>query len=72
MGIVLYSTNCPKCNVLKAKLNSKNIPYVEITDVDTIRAKGIMSIPYLEVDNKLMDFTNAVAWINQTNDINTF
>lgn len=63
--IILYSTNCPKCNVLEKKLQSKNIDFEICNDVDLMLSKGIQQAPYLEVDNKLMDFSKAVKWVNE-------
>ena len=63
--IILYSTNCPKCNVLEKKLQSKNIDFEICNDVDLMLSKGIQQAPYLEVDNELMDFTKAVKWVNE-------
>ena len=63
--IILYSTNCPKCNVLEKKLQSKNIDFEICNDVDLMLSKGIQQTPYLEVDNELMDFSKAVKWVNE-------
>ena len=65
---VLYSIGCPKCNVLERKLQNKNIPFVICADVDLILNKGIKSVPVLEVDGKIMDFTQANKWINAQGD----
>lgn len=62
--IVLYSTHCPKCKVLEAKLQQKNIKYTEVTDMDVMQSKGFMSVPILEVNNKAMNFKDANNWIN--------
>lgn len=62
--VVFYSTHCPKCSVLEKKLKQANIEYTEINDVRTMLAKGMTSAPNLEVDGKLMGFTEAVEWIN--------
>ena len=62
--ITLFSTNCPKCKVLTMKLDKKGINYTKVEDVDAMLAKGIKAAPYLEVDNELMNFTQAVAWVN--------
>lgn len=62
--IKLYSTHCPRCKVLVAKLNQKNVKFEEITDINTMEKLGIMSVPMLLVDDKLMDFKEAVTWIN--------
>lgn len=65
MNVVLYSTHCPKCRVLETKLKQKKVKYVEIDDVNTMLAKGIKSAPYLEVDETLMNFNDAVKWVNE-------
>nr|DAO99889.1 MAG TPA: NrdH [Caudoviricetes sp.] len=63
--IVVYSTGCPKCGVLERKLNEKSISYEMCTDVDKMLALGITSVPVLDVDGKIMDFQEAVKWINE-------
>lgn len=65
MNVVLYSTHCPKCKVLETKMKQKNVEYVEIDDINAMLAKGIKSAPYLEVDGTLMDFNEAVKWVNE-------
>ena len=62
--VTLYTTHCPKCKVLTAKLNEKGIPDEEVDDVNTMISKNIITAPYLEVDGNLMDFVNAVNWVN--------
>ena len=60
---VPYSTGCPQCNVLKEKLKAANIDYIEVTDKDTIIAKGITKVPVLEVDGIQMALSAANEWI---------
>ena len=62
--IILYSTGCPKCCVLTKKLIDKNIPFKESMDIDEMEAMGIQSVPVLSVGGKLLDFSEAVQWIN--------
>lgn len=62
---VLYSTGCPKCNVLKRKLADANIPYTEVTDVQTILSKGIEAVPVFESEGKLMDFSQTIKWLKE-------
>lgn len=64
MEVVLYSTHCPRCIVLEKKLNSKNVAYTEVNDIEAMEKKGIMSVPVLEVDGSLMNFVEANNWIN--------
>lgn len=63
--IVLYTTFCPKCKILETKLNSNNIEYEEVTDTELMISKGFMSVPVLEVDGEIMDFSKANKWINE-------
>jgi glutaredoxin-related protein len=65
MSIILYSTGCPKCNVLEAKLNSKSIKYEVCRDIEVMQSKGMMSAPNLEVDGELMDFSAAIKWVRE-------
>jgi glutaredoxin-related protein len=63
--ITLYSTHCPRCRVLETKLTQKNIEFNVVTDVNKMESLGIQSVPILEVDDKLLNFTDAVAWVNK-------
>ena len=64
-NIVLYSTGCPKCEVLKKKLTESGVLYEENHSVDEMLALGITQVPVLEVDGTMMDFKSAVAWVNK-------
>ena len=63
--VILYSTHCPRCKVLEAKLKQKNIEHEEINDVEQMKAKGFNEAPKLEVDGVVMNFTEAVKWIGE-------
>lgn len=67
MDIILYSTHCPQCNVLESKLKQKGIQYEEVNDVNVMVEKGFMSAPVLEVDGEVMNFGNAITWVNAYN-----
>ena len=62
--ITLYSTHCPRCVMLEKKMGMKNIEYKVNDDVDLMTEKGITTIPALEVDGKIMEFKEAVDWVN--------
>ena len=74
-NIKLYSTGCPKCNVLKKKLDSINAQYDIITDMDTIKeiceATHIDMLPLLQVDEAwgtiVYDFVGAIKWVGEQN-----
>lgn len=65
--ITLYSTHCPKCQVLEQKLKQKNIEYTTVSDTDVIVEYGIAhnikSAPILEVDGEPYDFMKALEFI---------
>lgn len=63
--VMLYTIDCPKCKILESKLNSKNIPYEVFKDRDKMIEKGLSTMPVLEVDGDLLDFGQAVKWINE-------
>lgn len=63
MTVTLYSTHCPKCNVLEKKLKQKNISYKEVTDVEIMKEKGYLSVPVLEVGGTSMDFKTAFNYV---------
>ncbi len=65
MKVTLYSTGCPKCQVLKAKLDNKNISYDVVSDVSVMTGKGIQTVPVLDVDGQMFGFKEAVQWINE-------
>lgn len=64
MKIVLYSTGCPRCNVLETKLKNKGIDFEEVNDEDIMINKGFDSVPILEVEGNYMDFGKANEFIN--------
>lgn len=66
MEIILYSTGCPKCNVLKKKLAAKGITYTENNNTEQMVALGIDTVPILNVNGKLLNFQEAAAWINES------
>lgn len=67
MNITLYTTNCPKCKILKKKLDDKHISYEIVSDVNTMLDLGIRVAPILKVDEKMLDFGEAVRYVNTLN-----
>lgn len=64
MKVILYSNGCPRCCVLKQKLDAKSITYTEENSVDKMVAMGISQVPVLYIDGKMYDFQMANKWIN--------
>ena len=68
MDIVLFSNNCPRCKILKAKLEQSNIEFKENNDVELMTQKGFTTVPMLEVDGVIYNFKEAVDWIKERNE----
>lgn len=62
--IILYTIDCPKCKVLERKLESNCIEFDKCYDIELMKSKGFTQTPQLEVDGKIMDFSNAIKWLN--------
>lgn len=65
--IVLYTTKtCPKCGIVKAKLENKKIEYTLINDESILEEKGYDLLPVLEVDEVVMkSMLDINDWINK-------
>lgn len=64
MQITLFTTHCPKCQILEAKLKQKQIDYVECDDVERMKNLGVFSAPILEVGEEILDFNAAIKWLS--------
>jgi hypothetical protein len=49
--------------MVEKKLKDKNIDYVEINDVDKMTELGFASVPMLDVDGVIMDYTKAIKFL---------
>lgn len=63
--VILYSTGCPSCNVLKKKLTAKGIEFEENNDQELMQSMNFVRVPVLDVDGNQMDFAAANKWINE-------
>lgn len=63
--VILYSTGCPKCNVLKKKLFERNIEFTENNNKEEMFNLNFTTVPILVVDNKVMEFKEANEWIKE-------
>lgn len=63
--MTLYTKECPKCIILKEKLEQKGLSFtIEDSDFTKLTDAGIDSIPVLEVDGRLLLFNDAVQYVN--------
>ena len=53
--IVLYSNHCPKCGIIKDKLDAKKIEYTLFDDEKILIEKGFDFMPVLEVDGTTLE-----------------
>lgn len=69
MNITLYSTGCPMCRVVTAKLTQAGVNFETIEDKDAVvqigQDNGIKSAPILVVDGTAYDYKKALAWIKE-------
>lgn len=65
MLVTLYSNGCPRCNVLKKKLDAKGIAYEVNDSIDDMLTLGLSQVPVLKVGADLLDFVEANKWINE-------
>lgn len=66
--LTLYSTHCPKCNVLEAKLSQSGIEFNICEDMDVMQEKGFVQAPMLGIldesgNEEVLDFMQAIKWI---------
>lgn len=64
MGINLFSNDCPRCKILKQKMDEKGIEYNTISEFDELIERGIMTLPVLKEGNEYMNFLQAIKWVN--------
>lgn len=64
-NVILYSTGCPKCKILKKKLDAIGIQYTINSSIEDMTQLGISQVPVLGVDGEFLEFTKANQWINQ-------
>lgn len=63
--IIFYSTGCPKCRILKKKLDEKGIRYEICSDEEHMIGLGLTEVPALGIKGQLYSFREAVEWLNQ-------
>ena len=65
MITIFTTSHCPRCQLLKMKLDQLNIPYEVFDDEYKMLDMGIQSVPMMSVDGKLMDFADALKYLNE-------
>lgn len=64
--MILYTIGCPRCNVLKRKLDELNLKYIIQNDENIIISEGLDEMPVLEIeDGRRMGFSEAIEWLKK-------
>ena len=63
--VKLYTNHCRKCEILTAKLKEKNIVFEVEDDTEVLVSLGFDFMPVLEVDGKLLNYGEAVKYVNE-------
>lgn len=65
--IVLYSNDCPRCKIVKASLEEKNIPFEIISDMDQIieisEKYGEKSLPFAVIEGEFYGSKKLQKWV---------
>lgn len=64
MKLTLYSTHCPQCVMLERILHEKGLTYDVVNDTSVMTERGFTTVPVLDADGKVMNFAEAVRWLN--------
>ena len=61
---VFSSSTCPKCKVLKIKMDKAGLLYEVNENLDDMKKLGIKTLPVLQLSNgDLLDFGSAIAFV---------
>ena len=66
-NMILFTTpTCPKCKVVKMKLEKAGIPYTVNENLAEAEALGIKSVPQAQLETgATLDFAGIIAYIKQ-------
>lgn len=63
--IVYCRPSCFRCKHLKSMLTQNDISFIEEYNIDIMDEKGIDHVPMLEVDGALLNYDEALEWIEK-------
>ena len=64
-NIILFSSGCPKCKVLKQKLDDRKIKYEVSEDFDELIEQNLQTVPVLKVNGEYYQFGEAIKVVNE-------
>ena len=65
MIITLYSTGCPKCQILEKRLKKNNFNFTISDDVNILIEKGFQSAPVMAVGKLFFDYGSAMKLLKK-------
>lgn len=69
--VVLYTTGCPRCKILKKKLDEAGIEYTENNNIDEMLSLGISEVPVLKVNGEFLNYNSSIEWLsNREGEVN--
>lgn len=64
--IIFYTTDCPKCKILKTKMDAISLEYNVCNDVNKMLQLGMQSAPALQIDDgTILDFGQSIKWLKE-------
>ena len=70
--VIMYSKGCPQCKALERKFDKLGIEYEIENDtekmleaMDRAEKAGIKSFPFIKVNDKYMDYGEAIDWVRE-------
>ena len=64
-NIILFSSGCPKCKVLKQKLDDRKIEYEVSENFDELIEQNLQTVPVLKVNGEYYQFGEAIKEVNE-------
>lgn len=64
-NIILFSSGCPKCKVLKQKLDDRKIEYEVSENFDELIEQNLQTVPVLKVNGEYYQFGEAIKVVNE-------
>ena len=68
MEMTLYcpadASHCPKCKILKFKLDKLKLKYEEKYDPDFLKRHNYFSYPAMEINGEPHDYMQSINWVN--------
>ena len=58
--ITLYSTGCPKCNILERRLTNDKINFTISDDIDKLIEMGFQNAPILQINDQFIEYGEAM------------